>query len=833
MDLERERRLLQLFEAALERPAAEREAFVRDGAPDPGLAAEVLELLAREDSAELPELDVPSELFEEVDGRLSQGARIDGFEILGVLGSGGMGRVYEARQLEPDRRVALKTLRGGLDSAEAQQRFVYEAQILARLTHPGIAQVFAVGEYTTADLDGPANAPYFAMEYVPDALDLLEYAGREGLDLDRRLELFRQVCLAVQHGHDRGILHRDLKPTNLLVDSEGQVKVIDFGIARPVERDAAEPDSTHPRTVTGALYGTPSYLSPEQLLGERDLDVRTDVYALGGVLYRLVCGAGPHDLEGLGIAAASRQVAEHEPRRPRQLDADVDRDLEAVLLKSVARRREERYASAQALAADLERYLANEPVRARKPSALHSLELWVQRHRGLAASLVVALLAIVAGSTTSTVFAVRSARDAEAAREAGREQARLAAEAQRSAEAARESAEEADQARRQLGALSSSFAFDFADRLAQIPGALEWRAEMLDQAVGHLAAIQPLLAEDLDLGYDLARAYLKLGDVLGSAVEASFGDAPERDRAYALAGELLAELAALAPEDLRRFDYAVSLHQRLGQAHLDAGDNQAATAEFAKLLAGAEARPRSSEFDLDAFEDLALALSKVGASRGIGGDHEGALEAFRQAVGFRELIVAQDPDNPEAREMRAHALAQVGAALTHGGALEEAHATYAEAIAEFDWLEDEYPQIDRGARGGIQARLSYGGVGFAARDGALLERLSREGLERTSDLRTFDPDDAQLLRLEANLHHNLAAGLSLQADGLSDPERSRELLQAAVASFEDSKFGFLDLRERGALLGREAHALGQLDGVIAETRAALAELPAQAPDDGR
>ena len=833
MDLERERRLLQLLEAALERPVAEREGFIREGAADDGLADEVLELLAREDGAELPELEVPGDLLDEVEGRLTEGARVDGFEILGVLGSGGMGRVYEARQLEPERRVALKTLRAGLDSAEAQQRFIYEARILARLTHPGIAQVFAVGEYATADLQGPLRAPYFAMEYVADARDLLEFAKGEGLDLDQRLELFRQVCLAVQHGHDRGILHRDLKPSNLLVDGGGQVKVIDFGIARPVERDASEPDSTHPRTVTGALYGTPSYLSPEQLLGEGDLDVRTDVYALGGVLYRLVCGAGPHDLEGLGIAAASRRVAEREPRRPSQLSNEIDGDLEAVLLKSVARLRDERYASAQALAADLERYLHNQPVLARKPSLLHGLELWVQRHRGLAASLAVALLAIVAGSTTSTVFAVRSARDAEAAREASREQARLAEEAQRSAEAAEASAGEADQARRRLGALSSSFAFDFADRLAAIPGALEWRAELLSEAVGHLRAIQPLLSEDLDLGYDLARAYLKLGDVLGSALEGNLGEAIERDRAYALAGELITDLAAQAPDDPRRYDFAVSLHFRLGQVHLDERDNAAATAEFAKLLEIAESRPRVGEVDVEALADLALALGQVGASRGIGGDHDGALESFRQALGFRELILAQSPDDPEAREMRAHSLAQVGAALTHGGSHTEARETYERAIAEFDWLEEEFPQIDRGARGGIQVRLSYGGLAMATRDGRLLERLTREGLERTSELRTFDPDDVQLLRLEANLHHNLGASFSLQFGEAEGDELARELLEQALASFEDSKYGFLDLQDRGALLGRESHVLGQLDQIIADTRQQLEGIGSELPgEDG-
>lgn len=823
MDLERERRLLRLLEAALALDPSEREAFVHAEAADAEMAAELGELLAREAAAELPELQVPGDLLAEVEGRLAEGARIDGFEIQGVLGSGGMGRVYAARQIEPDRRVALKTLRAGLDSPAAVQRFVYEARVLARLTHPGIAQVYAVGEYATRDLQGPRRAPYFAMEFVAGARDLLTYAEQQSLDRVQRLALFGQVCRAVQHGHDRGVLHRDLKPTNLLVDVEGRVKVIDFGIARTLEDEPADGDPSQPTSLTGALYGTPAYLSPEQLLGEGDLDVRIDVYALGGVLYRLLCGAGPHDLEGLGIAAASRRVAEHEPRRPRELGAELDPDLEAVLLKAVARRRDERYRSVRDLAADLERYLGSQPVQARRPSALHSLGLWLQRHRGLAASLAVALLAILSGTTASTVFGLRSARDAAAAREAGREQARLAAEASRSAGEARAAAEAADAARRRLGSLSSSFAFDFADRLASIPGALQWRAELLDEAVGHLEAIQPLLAEDLDLGYDLARAYLKLGDVLGSAVEASFGDGPERDRAYARAGDLLADLAERAPADPRRYDFAISLHQRVGQAHLDDGDPEAALAEFARLLEVAETRPLAPTLEVDSFGDLALALSKAGAARGIAGDHGGALEAFRQALAFRELIVARDPQDPQARELRAHALAQVGAALTYGGELDEARATYERSIAEFDWLEEAFPQVDRGARGGIQARLNYSGMGFVTGDGELLERLSREGLERTSDLRRFDPDDVQLLRLESDLHYNLAAGLGLRASNERDPERSREQLTGALANFEASLRGYAELRDRGALLGREAHVFDELDARLAEVRERLGD----------
>lgn len=813
MDLNRERRLLELFEVALELAPAERQAYLLRSAEDPELAVEVQHLLEEQAGADLPELEVPTDLLDRVDQSLGGSIEIPGFQLLGVLGTGGMGRVFEAEQSEPSRKVALKTLRNGVHSSEALRRFAFEAEILARLKHPGIAQVYAFGHYTSADLGGAQEVPYFAMEFVEGARDLLAYAKAEGLTLAERLALFTDVCTAVQHGHDRGVLHRDLKPSNLLVDKDGRSKVIDFGIARPVESGLDSVESDHPRTVTGALYGTPSFLSPEQLLGESDLDVRTDVYALGCVLFRLTCGSPPHDLEGLGLAAASRMIAEQEPRRPTRLSSEVDRDLEAVLLKAVARRREDRFASAGALADDIRRYLKCQPVQSRPPSAWHTTHLWIQRHRALAAACLLALLAVVVGSTSSTVFAIRSAKDAATARNAELEQ-------QRAARQAVTAAKEAEQARQSLGHLSSTFAFDFADRLARIPGAMTWRAELLAEAVDHLESIEPLLSGDLDMGYNLARAYMKLGDVQGGTVEGSLGDLAGRDSALERATALIEKLREQHPEDPRLVDFRISLHQRRGRALLDEQRTDAATAEFELALDLAESRPRRGSFDVEAVEDLSRSLSSLGASRGVSGDHAGALAAFEQSVRFREQLVAAAPGDLNRRELLGHGLAQVGAAHTGLGSLEEGREFYRRSLAEFDALEVEFPELDVGARGGIQARLSFASVAYASLDGDLLEALSLAGLERCSGLRTFEPDDTHLLRLEANLLYNLGAANTLKAEEASGLPRS-ELIARSIEYYEDTLHAFEDLDARGALLGRESHVFEQLDTRLSEARAEL------------
>ncbi|NCA12182.1 serine/threonine protein kinase, partial [bacterium] len=215
---------------------------------------------------------------------LAPGSDIGGATILRLIGEGGMGRVYEARQTAPDRPVAVKVLRDAIASREQLARFTYEAEVLGRLRHPGIAQIHASGTF----LHGPIAVPFFIMELVADARPITAYARERGLGLTARVTVFRAVCDAVAHGHRKGVVHRDLKPANILVDAAGDPKVIDFGVARSTALDAAR---SRLRTAAGQLVGTLAYMSPEQLDGRvDDVDARSDVYALGLVLHELLVG---------------------------------------------------------------------------------------------------------------------------------------------------------------------------------------------------------------------------------------------------------------------------------------------------------------------------------------------------------------------------------------------------------------------------------------------------------------------------------------------------------------------------------------------------------------
>lgn len=376
------------------------------------------------------------------------GSLIGRYKIISLLGEGGYGLVYLAEQQQPVRRqIALKIVKPGMDSKEILARFEAERQALALLDHPNIAKIFDAGSTD-------AGRPYFVMEHI-DGLPITEYCDHHTLSIEGRLRVFVKTCEAVQHAHQKGIIHRDIKPTNILVcsqDDQPVPKIIDFGVARAIGQPLTDRTLF---TSKGQLMGTPEYMSPEQVdMASRDIDTRSDVYSLGAVLYELVTGALPFEAEtlrGSGIEKMRKTIREQDPLRPstrlsrlgeeaheiarkRRTDKDaltkcIRRELEWIPLKAMRKERDHRYRSASELGDDIRNYLNGNPLIAGPESTIYRIKKLVRRRRGLVAAAGTILMTLVVGLVVSTVMYSRAEValvDASGARKDEAEQRQIA-----------------------------------------------------------------------------------------------------------------------------------------------------------------------------------------------------------------------------------------------------------------------------------------------------------------------------------------------------------------------------------------------------------------------
>ncbi len=411
-------RLRRVFDAVHDLPGAGRRAALDDlCGDDAGFRSEVERLLAdadRDDALSDAALDTDERFGElgdlpPIDGAAHAPERIGGYTIVRTLGEGGMGVVYEAEQTHPRRRVALKIIRPGMLTASMLRRFRREADVLGRLTHPGIAQIYEVG----LDETGGVRTPFIAMELVNGEM-ITRYAETAGLDTRARLALACTLCDAVEHAHRRGVVHRDLKPANILIDDRGQPRILDFGVARITESDVA---LTTMHAQAGQIIGTAAYMSPEQASGDPDrVDTRSDVYSLGVVIYELLARRLPIDVGRLPLHEAIRAIHETEPTRIGSIDTGLRGDIETILDKSLSRDPSRRYQSASELGSDIRRHLDDEPIVARPPSTIYQLRKFARRNRALVIGLAAVMLTLVlglVGTGTALVRESNARRDAE------------------------------------------------------------------------------------------------------------------------------------------------------------------------------------------------------------------------------------------------------------------------------------------------------------------------------------------------------------------------------------------------------------------------------------
>jgi serine/threonine protein kinase/tetratricopeptide (TPR) repeat protein len=648
-----------LFHEALAKPAGERASFLDAACAGDADLRQRLEILLRAHdnpgsflgapavSPEATAAPSPGPAPEEaVAPAVAPSAVIGPYKLLQEIGEGGMGTVWMAQQTEPVKRlVALKVIKPGMNSRQVIARFEAERQALALMEHPNIARVLDAG--TTA-----TGRPYFVMELVK-GVPITRYCDEHRLTPKQRLELLVPVCQAVQHAHQKGIIHRDLKPSNVLVaeyDDRPVAKVIDFGVAK-----ATGPKLTERTLFTefGQVVGTLEYMSPEQAkLNALDIDTRSDIHALGVLLYELLTGTTPFDRKRLSQAAFDevlRIIREEEPPKPsarlstteelpaiaanrslepKKLSGLVRGELDWIVMKCLEKDRGRRYATANDLASDVQRYLADEAVQACPPSAGYRLRKFVRRNQGpvLAVSVVaLALVGGIVGTTWGMLWAIRAEADARTeATEKGR--------AKKQAEADRERAQlRFEQAHRAVDRMYSQVAVKWLTREAQTEPV---QREFLEEALKFYQSLTEQESTDQWVRHDAARAYQRVGDIHLTLrhFRRSF---TAFTRAIAALEALVADYPA-TPEHLDLL--AASLHGRAllhgyRHRHAEAGrDHVRAVRLRAKLVARFPAERRYRQ-------RLSSTLNNHGVDLMIAGSRTKAEAAFRRAMELAEQLV--------------------------------------------------------------------------------------------------------------------------------------------------------------------------------------------------
>lgn len=772
------KRAEEVFAAALDLEPTRRPAYLDQAcADDPALRREVESLLASYDSAdsflESPAVGLLTNRAEVVDDDSSLiGSTIGGYRVVRLVGAGGMGRVYESEQGSPRRTVALKLIKGALASSTAKRRFEYEAEILARLHHPGIAQIYEAGVHES----DTGSLPFFAMEYVANGRTILDHARGERLSLHQRLMLFAVVCDAVHHGHQKGVIHRDLKPGNILVDPvSGSPKIIDFGVARVMRQDSAVTTVTR----LGELVGTLQYMSPEQCTEDpQGVDTRSDVYSLGVVLFELLTGERPYDLAGKPIPEAVRIIQEQSPRRPSSINRHLRGEVETILLKALEKDPKRRYASAADFAQDIRRHLASEPIEAHPPSAMYQFRKFVSRYRlpaALAALLFVSVSAL-AVATTILSSGLRAERD-----EAEKEMRTV----QRIAEF-------------QKDMLTAA-----APRVAQ--GRDVTVREVLDEAAG-------LIGESLADEPEVASA---MHDTIGQSYYA-LGRYEEAEAQYLAAIELRKQVfgeadprtlnsksnLAILYVDMGRHEEALSLYddvielqrQQLGEAHTD---TVVSSLNYAHLL-DVVGRRRDAigmleeiveicrqSFEHDSRERLG-ALNSLAVMYAKEGDYAAAAPYFEEAYDLQQDTLG--PDHPNTL-VSMNNLARL---YEHTDRLDEAVTMMNEVIERRSRvLGEDHPQT-------IASRSFLGGMMSRAERYADAEAILREVLEeRAAMLRADHPDTLQSAQEYAEVLQKL--GRWQDAEPLL-----RETLAGAEAKYPD---GHERVSGTAIVLGRNLMAM--------------------------
>ena len=724
--------------------------------------------------------------------------RIGAYCLTRLIGHGGMGMVYAAVRDDDQyyKQVALKVVKRGPDSDLVLGRFRHERQILARLDHPYVARLVDGG--TTED-----GLPYFVMEYV-EGEAITRYCETAKLTIRERLKLFRAVCEAVQYAHQNLVIHRDLKPGNILVTKDGVPKLLDFGIAKFLDPDL--PPGAPPRTATVMRMMTPGYASPEQALG-LTVTTATDVYSLGAVLYEMLTGERARRFKNSSPSEIERVICEVEtekpsaavarnPEAPARLRRQLAGDLDSVVLMAMRKEPGRRYRSVEQFSEDIGRHLEGRPVLARQGALAYRAGKSIRRHKLALAAAALVMLSL-GGGMVATAYQ---------ARRAGRRFA-------------------------QVRKMANTFLFDFHDKVLALPGSTEAREMVVKTALEYLDNLAQEAGGDPSLKSELAQAYLRVGDVQGNQRSANLGHPGAARESYRKALTLAQALAARGGDDpqdlwiltrsyirlgdhqvltgdmaggvellrqgLRTAEavytrhpgeerYLVELiggHERLGDAELSASDGASALRSYRRVLQLCERR--AVQFPSDqAQHTLALSHSRLGDALAAQGDLIATMESYHQSLTIRKALARSQPSNPIYRRELKTVYNWMGNYSGHPMFINLGdQATALDYYRQGLVISEELAAADpKNAFARLDLAISYGKMGDIVSDADPKQgaEFYRKALTLTRGLLELRPGEFGYLRRQAGFLRNLATPLGK----LGDRRGSLQSLRLALETLQ-------------------------------------------------